>query len=167
MARSDDMERRLDNWARWMHGGSTGGMGFASVNLLSALGGDRSAHREATIPTVDCEGAQTDEAIKALPRELGDTVRVVYLLGCGMRDKARRLGVSEATVRLRMGRAHRLLETWLVDQAQQCRAQRERVEAVQAAARPASPSADGADQQKKRKEFYALSKSSIFRASLD
>ena len=163
--RSDDMERRLENWARWMHGAGTGGMGFASVNLLSALGGDRSAHREATIPTVDCEGAQTDEAIKALPRELGETVRVVYLLGCGMRDKARRLGVTEATVRLRIGRAHRLLETWLVDHAQQCRAQRERVEAVQAAARPASTGT--VDDQNKRKEFYALSKSSIFRASLD
>ena len=165
MARSDDMERRLDNWARWMHGGGTGGIGFASVNLLSALGGDRSSYREATIPTVDCEGAQTDEAIKALPVELGQTLRVVYLLGCGMQDKARRLGVTEATVRLRIGRAHRLLESWLVDKAQQCRAQRERVEAVQKAAR--STVVSTVDDQNKRKEFYGLSKTSIFRASLE
>lgn len=135
-ARIEDMDRRLDNWARWRAGGRAGGLGFAAVNTLAALGGDRGRYREATIPTVDCEGAETDIAVRALPVELVRTIEVHYLSGLGVAAQAVKLGVTPATVRVRLCRSHGLLQTWFADQAQQRRAQRERVERVTQAARP-------------------------------
>lgn len=131
MAKSDDMERRLENWARWRQGAGLGGLGYASSNMLAAMGGDRGGYREATVPTVDCEGAETDRAVMTLASELRATVEVYYLQPWSMAEKARRLAVTEATVRNRLGRAHGLLSSWLADQAQQRRAERARVQALQ------------------------------------
>lgn len=154
-ARIEDMDRRLDNWARWLAGGRVGGLGFAAVNMLAAMGGDRGRYREASIPTSDCEGAETDAAIKTLPAELIQTIEVHYLSGLGVAAQAVRLGVTPATVRVRLCRSHGLLQTWFADQAQQRRAQRERVERVTLVARPPFVDIEPLEQKKRRrkKEF--------------
>jgi hypothetical protein len=117
MARIEDIERRLLNWARWKHGAGAGGLGYASVNYMALTGEDRDQGAEPVIPTFDCEASETDGAVMALPSELRATVEVVYVLGGGMAAKARRLAVTEVTVWARVARAHPLIEAWVYDRA--------------------------------------------------
>lgn len=135
MARIEDIERRLLNWARWKHGAGAGGLGYARVNLQApAVDGDDYA--EARVPTDDCEATETDAAVMSLASELRATVEVVYVLGGAMAAKARRLCVSEATIKTRIWRSHVVIQSWLSDKALERRQQRERVEGLIALARP-------------------------------
>lgn len=135
MARIEDIERRLLNWARWKAGGQSGGLGYSAMKWAASVG-DQGRYRESVIPTVDCEASETEAALMALPSELRRTVEVVYLQGGGMAAKARRLAVTEATVYSRVEQAHRHLDRYLAEQDRARREQRARVEALQAAARP-------------------------------
>jgi len=129
MARNEDMERRLQNWARWKLGaGARGALGYASVPFTSLLGADRCDFEEARIPTVDCEAEETDRAVMTLPSELRATVEVFYVLGGGMAAKARRLACTEATIRARIARSHPLIQRWLVDESARRRQVREEFE---------------------------------------
>lgn len=137
MARIEDIERRLLNWARWKAGGRTGGLGYSSLNLTAAMtGGGRDGYRESVIPTNDCEAAETDRAVTQLSSELRRTIEVVYLEGGGIASKARKLCVTERTVHARIEHAHQKLARWLAEQHAVRRAQRELNERLQAAARP-------------------------------
>lgn len=134
MARIEDIERRLLNWARWRFGAGSGGLGYATVNLVGV--GGRDNVREAIIPTVDCEAEETDQAVFALPGELRATLEVVYLQGGTMATKARRLCCSEPTIYSRIDRAHRCIQSWLAERDRARREQRSRTEALQRMARP-------------------------------
>lgn len=127
MARIPDMDRRLNNWARWRAGGRSGGLGFASVNLAKAFE-DRRSDREAIIPTSDVEAEITDRGVLALPSDLRATVEQCYLYGSSIASKCRRLACSEATYHARIERAHRALSAWLTEREAAARAQRERME---------------------------------------
>ena len=129
MARIPDIDRRLDNWARWRAGGRSGGLGFASVNLATAFQG-RSTDREAIIPTLDAEAEITDRGVLALASELRATVEQAYLHGGSVARKCTRLACSEATYHSRIDRAHRELAAWLTEREAAARAQRERVERI-------------------------------------
>lgn len=132
MARIEDIERRLLNWARWKMGGRSGGLGYATLNLAAVTsGGGRDGYRESTIPTNDCEAAETDQAVMTLPSELRRTVEVVYVEGGGMASKARRLCVGERTVQMRIETAHRHISRWLADQDAARKAQRALIERLQ------------------------------------
>jgi DNA-directed RNA polymerase specialized sigma24 family protein len=133
MARIEDIERRLLNWARWKCGPGVGGLGFSAVNLLGQEYSTRV--REAVIPTSDCEAEETDRAVKTLPQELQQALVVVYVQGGGRAQKARKLGCTEATVDARVWRAHALLQSQLAAMAAAARDQRRRVEELQRAAR--------------------------------
>lgn len=134
MARIEDIERRLLNWARWRHGAGSGGLGYATVNL--AAEGGRDNFREAVIPTIDCEAEETDQAVLALSSELRATVEAVYLQGGTMAAKSRRLCCSEPTIYSRIDQAHRRIQSWLAERDRVRREQRARLEAMQRAARP-------------------------------
>jgi hypothetical protein len=134
MARIEEIERRLLNWARWRLGAGAGGLGYASVKMDAEAG--RAGYREAVVPTVDCEAEETDQAVMALPSELRRTVEVVYLEGGCAAAKACRLAVAEPTVKARVWQAHRKLADWLRDREAGRRVQRARVEALQVLARP-------------------------------
>ena len=133
MARIEEVERRLQNWARWKMGGGSGGLGFAGVQLTSDT--SRAGYREAVIPTMDCEAEETDRAIGTLPSELRRTLEVVYLDGDGMASKAKKLACTRITVDSRVWRAHQLINAWLQDLAAQRRAQQANLEAMQKAVR--------------------------------
>jgi hypothetical protein len=136
MARIEDIERRLLNWARWKAGGRSGGLGYSAINLVAAtVGGGRDGYREAVIPTNDCEADETDQAVLALPSEMRRTVEVVYVEGGGMASKARRLCCTERTVQARIEQAHLKISRWLADKDASRKAQRERVERLQASVR--------------------------------
>lgn len=137
MARIEDIERRLLNWARWRCGLMRGGLGYASVDLgAERVDGGGGYDAPAVIPTSDVEASETDQAVMSLPGELRRTVEVCYLDGGGVQRHAAKLACSESTIKARIWRAHRLLSAWYAGRAAAAREQRARVEALQRAARP-------------------------------
>jgi len=129
MARIEDIERRLQNWARWKLGATHSGLGYASMRWD---GGIRTpGNRESVVPTIDCEAEETNRAVMALESRLRATVEVVYLQGCSMRQKALQLCCGEPAVKARVWQAHRSLSHWLAATAQAARNERERVESLQ------------------------------------
>ena len=126
MRKLEDIERRLLNWSRWKAGPGVGGLGYASVNMLAALGGSsRGAHDPIPIPTMAIEAEETDCAVAVLPSELRRTVEVVYLGRGGAADHARMLAVPVPTVRSRVCQAHKAISNWLADKAQGRESQRQ------------------------------------------
>lgn len=133
MARDDDMERRLLNWARVRLGESRSSLGYAQAQLGAVRVDGGGWDTPVPIPTSDVEAADTDRAVKALDSRLRRTVEVVYLEPGGIRRKAQQLACSEATVHQRVGEAHRALRAWLSELAAQRRDQRARLAALQGA----------------------------------
>ncbi|MES2959788.1 MAG: hypothetical protein V4792_16485 [Pseudomonadota bacterium] len=133
MARIEDIERRLLNWARWTINRTGGVLGYAAAAMEERVDGE-GWDAQAVIPTVDCEASDTELAVQALDERLKATVQMVYLQGGGLRRKAERLCCSEATVHARIDEAHRKLSAWLADRAQRRQAERERVEQLQKSA---------------------------------
>lgn len=129
MARIDDIERRLLNWARWKAGPSGGSMGYARTNWGADVGTSL-RYRDAKIPTVDCEAEETDRAVTALPGELRATVVQVYLCPGPDEERAARLQCARVTMHARISRAHVVLQVWLSDLAGRRKAERERVEGI-------------------------------------
>jgi hypothetical protein len=129
MARIEEIERRLLNWARWKHGATRSGLGYASTRWGECTTTTR--YREAVIPTIDCEAEETDRAVQALEDRLRRTVEVTYLEDCSMPRRAAQLGCSEPAVKARVWQAHRCLSQWLADKAQQAQVERERVQRLQ------------------------------------
>lgn len=129
MARIEDIERRLQNWARWKLGATRSGLGYASMRWGGGI--PTQGNRESVVPTIDCEAEETDRAVMALESRLRATVEVEYLQGWSLRRKAQHLACSEPTVKSRIWQAHRHLSQWLADKAQQARVERERVQQVE------------------------------------
>lgn len=136
MSRIEWVEFRLQNWARWQLCRGGGALGYAQVQLASGANAGRDGYVTAVIPISDVEASETDTAIGRLnPPGLALTVREVYAGIGGLRDKARRLCCSEATVHARIGQAHKQLATMFLDAEQRRRAERARVEQLQGVAR--------------------------------
>ena len=78
-ARIEDIERRLQNWARWKLGATHSGLGYASMRWD---GGIRTpGNRKSIVTTIDCEAEETDRAVMVLASNLRATVEVEYLQG--------------------------------------------------------------------------------------
>jgi len=135
MARIEDIERRLLNWARWRSGVARSGMGYGRISMEHRVDGE-GYDAQAVIPTIDVEASTTDIAVSALASHLRATVEIVYLDPGGMRHKAARLCCSEATIKTRIWEAHRQLSAWFADRAARQRDARARIESLQRAARP-------------------------------
>jgi hypothetical protein len=137
MARIEDIERRLQNWARWKLGAVHSGLGYAAMRWAGGV--VTPGRRESVIPTIDCEAEETDRAVQELEPRLRATVEVEYLQGCSLRRKAQQLACSEPAVKSRIWQAHRQLSHWLADKAQLARVERARVEtAMRTGARSAA-----------------------------
>jgi len=133
MARIEEVERRLLNWARWKHGGASGGLGYVTVQY--GVDTSKAAYRQAVVPTVDCEAEETDQAVTSLASELRATLAEVYLGQRTVAEQARRLACSESTIKARVWQAHRMIQQWFDEQAARRRAERERINAAQQRAR--------------------------------
>lgn len=134
MARIEEIERRLLNWARWKHGAGSGGLGYGGSTWNMEPSGSR--YREAVIPTVDCEASVTDQAVGSLEQRLRETVQQVYLTGDSADIDARKLSISPATVKARIWEAHRRMSEWFTSRDSVARAERQRIEALQRASKP-------------------------------
>jgi len=133
MARLEEVERRLLNWARWKHGAGSGGLGYSGGSTWNMVAPSASRYREAVIPTVDCEAGLTDVAVRSLDDRLRATIHQVYLTGDSATIDARKLGCTESAVRLRVSNAHRRIANWFTDRRQLAEIERARVEALQRA----------------------------------
>jgi hypothetical protein len=134
VARDEDIERRLQNWARMRLGETRSPLGYAQAQLGAVrVDGGSGWDTPVPIPTNEVEAADTDQAVKALDSRLRRTVEVVYLEPGGIRRKAQQLACSEATVHQRVGEAHHAIQRWLADLATTRRQQRERMAALQRA----------------------------------
>lgn len=134
MARSEDVERRLLNWARWRIGGASGGLGYAKATL--AEGGGTARYREAIVPTNAAEAIETDNLVRCLEADLQRVVDLQYFEGRSVAWIAVRLGCSAATVYNRLDRVHLLLDQAFRDLADARRAERQRVDRLQRQASP-------------------------------
>lgn len=134
MGRIEDIERRLQNWARWKTSSGSGSLGYARVQLASDT--SREGYREARIPTLDCEAEETDRAVLALPSELRRTVELHYLGGGSLRRQAAVLCCSESTVHARIVRAHQVIQSWLRDLDRARRQESARIARLNAQRRP-------------------------------
>lgn len=122
MAIIEDVERRLLNWARWKIGGCAGGMGYASVNFSGLpSGGSKGAIVQSGEPE------ETERAVSSLDLELQVCVRLWYLEGrMTAVAKAARLGCCVPVMYRRREQAHRKIQVWLSDRAQERRSARDR-----------------------------------------
>lgn len=129
MARIEEVERRLLNWARWKHGAGSGGLGFGGGAWPSGVGSG-SRYREAVIPTNDCEASETDRAVAALEHRLATTVAQVYLTSASTEIDARALGITPAGVKARIWEAHWRIAAWFTERQALARAERARLQAL-------------------------------------
>lgn len=138
MARIEDIERRLLNWARWRALMADGGGRFARVTLGEERVDGEGWDAPTVIGTDDAEAEVTEQAVMALPSPQRAAVEAHYLGTGTAARKAARLCIAVATMYQRVEVAHRSIARWLADRVQMQREQRARVEALQSAARPAA-----------------------------
>lgn len=138
MARDNEMERRLLNWARWALAKGSGVNGFAGVDWNDLADGDtgRDGYITATIPIASIEASETHDAVKRLPSELRATVETHYLANYPLAEKMSRLHISKTAYYQRIERAHRQLSEHFMAQLDKRRAERDRVEKLAAGMRP-------------------------------
>jgi hypothetical protein len=127
MARDDEIERRMLNWARWKTGSGNIGLGFGCASMWNSVRVDCAGSREAVIPTNAVEADQTDGAINTLPEFLRDTVHVMYLSDDPIRVKAQRLGCATSTVHSRVSDAHARILAWVAERERIAHAKREQL----------------------------------------
>ena len=133
MARIEEIERRLLNWARWRLARGGGMLGYATVNLTDLADSDagRDGYITATIPISDVEASETEDAVSRLPSELKASVEIVYIGAGTMNEKCARLFIAIQTLKDRVQRAHRMLQDHFLAQHDKREAERQRVERLQ------------------------------------
>ena len=135
MARDADIERRLINWADWLAGLRSRGLGFATANMGAERVDGEGYDAPSRNPVFDGEAEITDKAVRTLAPDLQKTVVLVYTGPGGLRRIAQQLGVAEITVHTRVWAAHYRIKVWLSERTAEQRAQHERNEALRRAAR--------------------------------
>lgn len=106
MAMIEEVDRRLHNWARWLSGGMSGALGYASLNLTGVRGGGADGP---VIPTNAIEASSTHDEVQRLSSELRRTVELYYLQTNSRAGLSLLLCCSVSTVDARLARAHRQL----------------------------------------------------------
>jgi hypothetical protein len=144
MARIPEIERRLQNWARYIARLNAGGGNYAGVEL-GADRVDRSGYDAPTvIPIADAEADATDKAVEALEPDQRAAVRAAYLGTGSVAERARKMGVSLDTLYARVERAHRSLARAFTDAQVAADAERKRVEHLQRSVAPGTTSSPAA-----------------------
>lgn len=136
MARDEDIDRRLKDWASYRNEQLRGGLGYARANVEAERVDGEGWDTPLPIPSSQAEIDQTEKAVMALPSELRATVEAVYISQRSYREIAARLCVAEPTVHARVWQAHRKLRAWFNEQADERARRRARDEALQASLRP-------------------------------
>lgn len=124
MARDRDelleaLDARLHRWAMWRQDGS--GSGWASMVAWLRLSGASSRGNSVPLPpNIDEEASDTDAAVCRLPEIYHEAVMAEYCIRGTQDMKARRLGISERTLRYRLDGAFSLLLADLYRERRPC-----------------------------------------------
>jgi len=136
MARDTDIERRLINWADWLSGLRSRGLGFATANAAAERVDGEGYDAPSRNPIFDDEAEITDQAVRALQPDLRKTVVLVYTGPGGIKRIAQQLGIVEVSVHARISAAHYRIKVWLSERRESQVRQSEREQAVRQSARP-------------------------------
>ena len=136
MARDADIERRLINWADWLAGLRSSGLGFGNPNRTEDRVDGEGYDAPSRNPVFDDEAETTDKVVRSLPDDLRRTVVAVYTGPGGFKRIAQGLGITEMAVHARLWVAHYRIRVWLSDDTAVKRRMREREDAVRRSARP-------------------------------
>lgn len=108
MARSGQMERRLQEWAQWMKVGD--GSGYPTMSPLHPEWSPPSPGTTPTPKAASPSGArETHQAIIQLSERLQHTLYWHYVTNLPVTEQAQRLGCQPDTVGKRVQTAHRAL----------------------------------------------------------
>lgn len=103
---ADDYDRRMSNWRRWRLFGNTPGSGSSPAIYQALATGIYNRtdprRREATMPMIDGEAADTDQAVRSLAAAQRQAIEVFYLQSGGMDRKARACGCRRDTFKDRL-----------------------------------------------------------------
>jgi len=127
MAREDWIERRLDNWARWLTEGNRSSLGFPRQQAFARQMRVSQSADTAHIPIDDVEARDTHEAVENLRRVGQSHLWLVVhcrLVGdpraphrlrrpLGVKDTATVMRIAEATVYAHMKRAKGMIKAHL------------------------------------------------------
>ncbi len=137
MARIEWVKQRLENWALWKAREQGGGLGFSSTtSFLHDV--DSSRYRESRVPVDEAEAWVTDlgvEAFKLGRGHLYETLRLIYLEGCGIREAARAMQRAESTIKAHLDQADNALALWFNERKRHQAEERAAREQAQAQAR--------------------------------
>ena len=123
MARIESIRRRLENWQRWMLGGSSSTLGYPKRSAFLRMVPSTST-TESSVPVDDVEAAVTHDAIESLrltQSHLYQVLQLTYLRSMTAGEAARSMGKGVSTIRLYLEQADRAIEAWLVDVSRQRR----------------------------------------------
>jgi DNA-directed RNA polymerase specialized sigma24 family protein len=112
MTRIEHIKRRLEAWSQWRAKGGQGGMTSPLVTMMK-YGTTIDAVREGYVPVDESECYETERAVNALPKDLRDTVLIVYTRSGTQEEFARRRGVTLSTLKNHLARSDRNIEQWL------------------------------------------------------
>ena len=128
-----EMDRRLENWARWRFLREDGGR-IATMSLEERVDQDRTGwDAQTVIPTFEAEGEETQSGVLRLVSVQRYAVECWYLGGGGVAQRCRRAQCSETELRERVALGQRSLAQWLHDKRSASEAERTRVEKLQRA----------------------------------
>lgn len=120
MARVQWVHERLLRWSSWVKGGGAGrsqGVGGydAAWTLRGAAASASDGLWTASVPYDALEASETEAAVVALPPELAKIVKAVYvdMMGMTLASQARRLRMSDQTLRARLEQADARLVLWI------------------------------------------------------
>lgn len=126
MARIEWVRARLENWARWCQQQDSNGLGYPTQSPFARLGG-KGRRAEATIPVIDIEAAETDQAVKALrftQSHLYQLLTLLYAQGLPRHLVAKRMCRAESTIKANLGEADHVIARWLQERKQQADARK-------------------------------------------
>ena len=125
----EEMDRRLQNWARWRCLREDGGR-VATASMQERVDGD-GWDAPTVIPTSDAEAEETQRGVANLQGVQRYAVEVWYLGGGGVAQRCKRAQCSETELRRRVGLGQRALGQWLADKRAAAERERLRVVALQ------------------------------------
>lgn len=135
MARIEDIERRLLNWARYeiaMKGRGT----YARIDITQPTVDNRTPYdSQVPIGIMEGEAMETADAVAALEDGLRRAVHEHYKSTKGAAEQARALGIGKSTLYARIEEAHRVIYRWLADRQRAAQQEAARVRALQPGAK--------------------------------
>lgn len=106
--RDDEIDRLLENWARWKITGSSHGRSLSPYPIYNLAIIDRQARRD-YVPILNGEAEDIDAIIKDLPPRYARAINEYYLWTGTIDHKARRLNVCENTFRTWLAKGKELI----------------------------------------------------------